>query len=179
MYDPPSHGGLQVVNMLLAKGMDLSARDSSGVTLLHEAALVADCPIIRVLLDAGVDMDIRTNNGRTPLFETVSANHTWLGDAAIAAAKLLLVGGADVHAKAENGRTVLHEAVLNKKPGQYEVDIVKLLLNWGIDVHARDEDGDTALDLAAMMGDTEVVGLLRDAMSLIWCPKYEDSTERC
>jgi uncharacterized protein len=68
----------------------------------------------------------------------------------------LLNAGADVDARGERGHTPLHEAV-----GAGHVAAVKLLLGRGASQLIRNDDGLTAVELANLLGESEIAGMLR------------------
>lgn len=60
-------GNDQAVSLLLERGADLRARDSSGNTPLHEASLFCHPRTVRLLLEHGADRSARNKAGSTPL----------------------------------------------------------------------------------------------------------------
>jgi ankyrin repeat protein len=69
-------------------------------------------------------------------------------------ARMLLAAGADAAALGVDDQPVQHRGLL---------DLVRLLLAAGADPKLRAKDGWTALQAAEMVGDDEIVALLRDA----------------
>lgn len=59
--------GLAMIRHLLARGVDLAARDSNGFNALTLAALLDLRPVLGVLLRAGAPPDLPAADGRTPL----------------------------------------------------------------------------------------------------------------
>jgi hypothetical protein len=55
-----------LLNFLVTRGVDLDARDKSGYTALHFAALVSSEECVRTLLEAGADSEIVNAFGKTP-----------------------------------------------------------------------------------------------------------------
>jgi ankyrin repeat protein len=67
----------------------------------------------------------------------------------------LVAAGADVNAPGENGNTPLHEAV-----GQASEPVVKYLLQHGAAHSQKNDDGQSSIDLARLMGRSELAMLL-------------------
>lgn len=142
---------LPTLNLLLAHGADLEAKDKNGQTPL----VIAICrsqrvETVRYLLDRGADLHVRDKYGRTPLVVAVQKH----GSESIVA--LLLEKGADVEAKDYvHGRTALMVAAKESRPGA-----LRLLLEKGASLEKRDDKGDTALVIAAWEGKVENVEFL-------------------
>jgi ankyrin repeat protein len=135
-----------LVELLIARGADVHARDPQGRTALHMAAWNHSYPqalgdVIRLLVGAGVDVDARDNQGRTPLHLAVAKE---FGDRIVI--RVLLDLGADIEARDANGLTPLLLAASVQHQSQ---PIVRLLLTRGADLSARTLEGRTAHDLAA------------------------------
>ncbi|KAJ5152754.1 uncharacterized protein N7482_009232 [Penicillium canariense] len=115
-----------VVRLLVEKGADIEARDTSGRTALSWAAEKGHENIVRLLLEKGVDIEARDILDRTPLLWAIKERHENI-------VKLLLEKGAELEARNFPGRNPLSLAA---EKG-YE-NIVKLLLEKGADIEARD-----------------------------------------
>jgi ankyrin repeat protein len=68
MHNMPLHAAmpgdhLEVVNLLLASGGEVDARQEGGFTALHEAAFQGSAALIQVLLAHGADPGVRTESG--------------------------------------------------------------------------------------------------------------------
>ena len=134
-------GSLEKVKELLARGVDVNARDEDGHTAVHLAVVKAssgieyDCKLIELLIDAGVDINAKDNGGRTPLYYALEGsllcNGPW---------DLLLDKGCDPNIADTEGRTPLHLACANEY-----IDIVKILIDFGADFKALDYRNRTPL----------------------------------
>ena len=143
-------GGVDVVNVLLAHGADVTATEpSSGQTVLMAAVAEAHPAVAHVLLEHGADVRAQSQAGFTPLAFAVRA-----GD--LESVKLLVAAGASANEKlairrraeidgsadymdTPDGTTVLVLAVVN---AHYE--LATYLLDQGAEPNA-DSDGRTAL----------------------------------
>jgi ankyrin repeat protein len=65
----------QAASLLAAAGANVSEKDSSGNSPLHEAAIYGRLPVMRVLLKNGADINALNKKGDTALFETLAFNH--------------------------------------------------------------------------------------------------------
>ncbi len=171
----------EVVRLLIAKGADVNARDSSGSTPLDEAAWKGQLEVASILLKHGAEANVHNpNTGVTPLHESAVKGHCEI-------AALLIAHGADVTARDNNGSTALDEALryrhgpvvsllLEKSKlatGQAPVlrqlldavmrgqtDMVTLLLEKGAGANAVTPNGSTLLHDAALKGYRDIVAAL-------------------
>jgi ankyrin repeat protein len=60
-------GAIESVQLLLAAGVKVDAKDSEDQTPLHLASLYGHGAVVRLLLQAGADPHAKTNRGHTPL----------------------------------------------------------------------------------------------------------------
>jgi len=92
---------------LIARKVDVNARDKWGNTALHYAALpgVKRKALLEVLLDAGADVNAQRNDGQTALM--IIAGWSYSDGKEI---ELLLARGADPNLKTDIGETALSSA---------------------------------------------------------------------
>jgi ankyrin repeat protein len=135
----------KLVELLIAKGADVNAKNARGDTPLH---LACYANVAELLIAKGADINAKDRPGYTPLHSAAEANH-------LEVAELLISKGAD--AKAEGGVTrvtPLQQAVI---PGN--TDMVRLLIDKGADVNVNPWEW-TPLSLAVMGGHADIVALL-------------------
>ena len=166
-----SGGHEEIVELLLAKGADVDAKDNNGKTpldmangatadllrthgghrgLIHVAVRDGDLAGVQALLDASADASSKlfianSGLGKDTLLH-IAARYGYKE-----IVELLISEGADVNAKDENSWTPLHFAA---RHGHKEV--VELLIAKGADVNAKNNFEDTPLDVAR----TEAADLL-------------------
>ena len=88
-----------ILDLLLAAGADISAKNDEGVTLLH---IVTDPDAVSLLVQRGADIEARDVKGWTPLI--MQANNQENGPDVIAA---LIANGANRNAEGSAGETAL------------------------------------------------------------------------
>jgi ankyrin repeat protein len=98
------------LDLILANGADINARNDEGVTLLH---IITDPDAIVLLVGKGADLEARDKRGWTPLI--MQATNQQNGTDVVAA---LLVNGANPNAKGNNGESALSFA---RKRGDAEL----------------------------------------------------------
>ncbi|WP_373974984.1 ankyrin repeat domain-containing protein [Chitinibacter sp. SCUT-21] len=144
-------GRLLKVRELLARGQNLSARDTDGHQALHLAALQGHHDVVLALLAVGADLDARSLRGNTALILAAAAGH-------LAVVAELISFGADLDQIRHDGRSALHQAAANGHDA-----IVVSLLQAGADAGLRTPAGQTALDLVPA-NKTRMAQLLSSAM---------------
>jgi ankyrin repeat protein len=127
-------GAVPAVEMLIARGADVNAKDSwRGQTALMWAAAENHAELIKVLLAGGAVVDARSNGNFTALMFAVRQD-------AREAVRLLLAAGADVNLTGPNGQDLLRLAINNR-----HYTLGATLLDAGARPMTRDKQGETPL----------------------------------
>jgi ankyrin repeat protein len=100
----------EILDLLLANGADINAKNDEGITLLH---IITDPDATALLMSKGADLEARDKRGWTPLID--QATNQQDGSDVVAA---LLANGADPNAKGNNGESALS---LARKRGDAEL----------------------------------------------------------
>jgi ankyrin repeat protein len=149
--------GSKKVELLVAAGAKVNARDAAGRTPLHHAVISSDsahvAKAIPALLAAKADVNARDNDGITPLWSAAASS---IGKPQVV--ELLVNAGADVNVAASDGSTPLMVAA-----GEGNEKAVGLLLQAHASVAAKDNKGKTARDYARSGERAAVVALLEKA----------------
>ncbi len=139
LFEAVRKGDKAAVEVLLAKGADVNAKDQFGDTPLHAVLMKDDWDdthkdIVTLLLAKGADVNSKDRNNKTPLH--------WAACGGTKVIVVLLLGnGANLNATNDAGTTPLHEAARCGKK-----DIVELFLTKRADINAKDMYGDTPLN---------------------------------
>jgi ankyrin repeat protein len=153
-------GDLSQVQVLIARGANVNARDELGRTPLHMAAWMGRTEVAEVLVRCGANIDSPDNKGRTPAMLAmqeksalvaqylVRAGATvnlhlaaYLGDTEKVAN--LIKGATDLNAAGEDGWTALHYAANYDRR-----EIADLLITAGAKINTKGKYGNTPLHLA-------------------------------
>ncbi len=66
---------LDVINLLIEKGLDVNARDKDGCTPLITAAYVGHVAVVKLLVEKGADINAKTKEGKTALSVAQAQGH--------------------------------------------------------------------------------------------------------
>src|SRR5262249_38526462 len=140
-------GNIPLIQNLLKHGADINLQDDLGRSAVSCA--LDSGPILKLLLEAGAKPDLKLGDGQTPLL--LALQMTSRTDAA----ELLLTHRANVNFQSKTGRTPLLVAVLvNSK------EVVQKLLDKGADPNLKSLEGFSALQIAASLGQTNIMSVL-------------------
>jgi ankyrin repeat protein/L-ascorbate metabolism protein UlaG (beta-lactamase superfamily) len=141
---------VDIMKLLVAKGVDPRGGTDPSFTLLHHAVLSGRSGAIHYLLDNGFDVNAKhAGTGMSPLFLATDFGNT-------DGARALVMRGADLNAADGNGQTPL---LLALKKGRRE--LVELFLQKGADAALVDpRTGKTLLHEAALRGYSGIVDAL-------------------
>lgn len=170
LHTAAHRGHTAVLELLLWKGADITARTGRGWTVLNIAVNAGHDDVVSSLLDRGADIHATTTNGG------YTALHTAAESGSVSITLLLLRNGADIKAVTKKGMNALHcaaqagqeevvRALLDQKADVYSVversaytalhlaaekahnAVLRVLLKEGADALAQTKDGRTAMDL--------------------------------
>ncbi|MBN1798788.1 MAG: ankyrin repeat domain-containing protein [Spirochaetales bacterium] len=142
---------LEVAEYLINRGANISLRDISGDTPLHNAAGRGSSRMIELFIAKGAPLNAINYYGETPLHKAVVLNRT-------EAADCLIEHGADINKTDEFGSTLLHYAVR----AEGNIESVQFLLQKGALTNIKDMDQKTPLDLALENKNQSAVELLTE-----------------
>ncbi|XP_062872108.1 protein TANC2 [Trichomycterus rosablanca] len=148
-------GKLDVCELLLEQGAEVSQPNRRGIVPLFSAVRQGHWQIVELLQNHSADVNMVDKQGRTPLMVASSEGH-------LATAEFLLEQGASLALTDKEGLTALSWACLKG-----HLPIVHLLVERGATTAHADKSGRTPLDLASFYGDSEIVQFLVDHGAMI------------
>ncbi|XP_071115943.1 ankyrin-1-like [Haliotis cracherodii] len=143
-------GHIQVVELLVGKGADVSLVDGDGNNTLHWACYGGDVETVKFVLSLNVvDIESRGIGSWTPVMVAARRGH-------MEVVELLVGKGADVSLVDVHGYNILHLACWGK-----HVKMVKFVLSLNVvDIDSRGYRRWTPMMVAARRGNRKVVALL-------------------
>lgn len=154
LHNAAFNNNKEMVELLLANGADVNAKDNGGQTPLFYSIYIGKKTTAELLLAHGADVNAKDVGGMTPLHWATSHGHNEVVNEVV---EVLLAHGADVNAKNTWGRMPLYLAAIN---GNKEI-VEMLLVAHRVDINAKDNNGNTPLDLAiTTRGNKDVVEVL-------------------
>jgi len=151
------NGHTKCLELLLNKGIDITAKNNLGYTSQHLASENGHLNCLLLLLDNG-GVNINDNNN---LF-TLSALQGAAREGHKNCVEVLLDRNADIHIKSRTGMTSLHLAA---KYGRFIC--VEYLLERGSDINSKNNNGGTALIEAANSSHKKCVEILLERGAII------------
>ena len=130
MYAAAFITDVNILNLLVAKGADVTLKDKNGYNALHHATTFNTLEIVTFFVEKGMDVNMETKIKETPLHLAItnsSDNHI---------VPYLIERGANVNAGDKDGITPLMKAV-----NHFKVEFIKLLLEKGASVESPDIHG--------------------------------------
>ena len=138
----------QILQLLLAAGVDPDTPDWHGITVLQRAAECGITESVKLLLAAGADVNHRNDtDGRTALVLAIQNGHTECAT---------LLANA-------NGLDYQPWTPLTLGVARHDIEDIHRFIGTGNDVNEICQEGYTPLQLAAMLGYTDVMQILLDA----------------
>ena len=148
LHQAARDGHKEIVEQLIAKGVDVNAKRGDRRTPLHFAATSGHKEIVELLMSKGANVNEEGVSGNTPLHDAAEEGHKEI-------VELFIAKGANVNAKTRFGTTPLHGATY-----QGHKEIVELLIAEGANVNVRRFADATPLMDAVVKGHKEIVELL-------------------
>jgi len=142
-------GRMDMVRLIIAKGVDVNAQNQGGGTALDMAAFGGHNDVALLLIASGATVVHKSTFGLTPLHYAVASGKK-------DCVKLFIAAGAEVNVKDEDGWSPLHLAAWHG----YE-DVGELLIDKGANVNGKDGKGATPLAVAIERGHEGFARMLR------------------
>jgi ankyrin repeat protein len=156
-------GDLEALQYLLSAGVPSSGLTGAAIS----SAITSRCEAcVRLLIEKGAPANGVRPNGT--LSSTVGATSGGVLNDTVKRAmpelsQFLLDHGASLESRDREGFTLLQQAVLSMEPPPARDRMVEWLLSKGVDPNAKNDRGDTAYALAARVGLTSTLDILKKA----------------
>lgn len=139
---------VEIIRLLHQKGADLSSRNNSGASVLHNAAEWSNVLMVELLDNYKLDLSAVDNTGATAAHYSaqeppIEYYYAWLYSERVQVIRTLGMRGIDLNSRDYLGRSALHYA------SRWSFDCVQEFVSFpGLDVTAVDHQGNTALHFA-------------------------------
>lgn len=144
-------GHVRMLDILLEKGISLTAKDFQGTSPIGLAASCGKTEAVEALLQLGCDVDTASDFGNALLQNASAEGH-------LETVHLLLSYNAEVDSADWEGDTALHES-----SSKGHLSVVKCLVEHGANINLANLNGMTSLHFAAAGGHLEIVEYLLKA----------------
>ena len=151
-------GNIEIVNEMLAFGVNPNSLNSEGLSPLHIACQKRYAKVVEELLKNGANPNLKsTNHNKSPLHYVFENEYIDEGSSinkkTISIIKCLLKYGCEIDAQTDDGESPLYAASL-----MGNTSAVKVLLKNGAKV--TDKNNDSAMHIAAEFGSVEIIEAL-------------------
>lgn len=140
---------LSKINTLIAKKVDVNARDEEGMTPLLIAVQGNNYAVVETLIQAKADVNAQDEKGNSALFYAIVFGTPEYFD-------LLVAHHATLEVQNKIGLTLLHVAVMNER-----LFLIEKLIDLKANINAEDFSGTSVLHYAAGYGHVDVFKLLQ------------------
>ncbi len=127
---------LEIVKLLVDKGLSVAEADARGRTPLADAAALGLTDIVAYLIERGVDVNLKDKQGQAALYNAVLGGNR-------ETVERLLAAGADIDTRDRYGDTPLMGAC-----NRANEELARLLVEKGADVTLSDQENRTAAERA-------------------------------
>lgn len=203
LYLAAKCGNKEIVELLLAKGANLHAKNQYNGTALQSAVYHQQEDIVKLLIERGASVHVKTKDGATCL-------HTAVQRTNLTIIETIIQHGVNVNAamtsSLKNGHTALHIAaekgdhriveLLIKNKASVDVktkegitplflatmfdheNVIKILLENGANVDSSNANGATILQMAIECGNLKLVELILNYRPDVTRPSYKNTIQR-
>lgn len=136
---------LQLAQLLLAHGADVSLKNNKRLTPLHAACISGknvNYNMCKLLVEHGADCNSKADDETTPFHQALMFH-------SLKVVQLLVDHGADIKVTGEYGMTAIHYAACN-----LNVDVLEFVVNLGFNIEESDDHGFSALHHAALFSNS-------------------------
>jgi ankyrin repeat protein len=152
LHTAVASGHIELAELLLDHGANISAKGCAGETPLYVAASACLAPVVEMLLSRGANVRETSNTGNTTLHA--------IAESAIAKCNI------DIADRFKCSCKLRHEAEeAHGHEDHSKSDCIAMMLKHGADMDARNDLGQTPLSLAVQSGTEDVVAILIDRIS--------------
>ncbi|CAE7898755.1 unnamed protein product, partial [Symbiodinium sp. KB8] len=151
MYLAASCGQVNVIDLLLEKGMDINRGNEFGDPPLQAAINAENMEVLKALLEKGADPKRMGNEAICPVHEAIYRENT-------EAIEILGAYGCPMNRQDEDGRVSLTIAM----SGDASMEVVKALIACGADWNAVNDGGCTSIEYATTLKRKDYLELFLD-----------------
>ena len=152
LHSAANYGSLDIVKLLINRGINVNVRDENSNTALHFAVKERHARVISFLVRQGADVNARNKSGYAPLHSFCY----YYGNNEANIASILLENGANVNIKDNHGRTPIYYWKPNSLSKHKKLDELDFLIREGADVNAIDFYGFTPLHWLAQSKNPDI-----------------------